>query len=84
MTETVDPHIPLSLLISRLEKHRDEMLKTRAELPAWAWKRRAQLTGAVTAYQCEINAALQLAATCQPIIGKRSSLKAWEEPRRKS
>lgn len=65
---TVDAHIPISVLISRLEKYRDAVRGARESLPWYAWRDYNLLLGAEQAYTVEINAALELAASTQPFF----------------
>lgn len=52
--------VPISSLISRLEKHRDEMQRQVNLQPWWNLKRRWIFGGATAAYQYEIDALLEL------------------------
>lgn len=67
--KTVDPLVPISLMISRMEKHQAEFREIVAKLPWWRFKRRAMACMAIAVYDQEIDALLALAGSCQPIIG---------------
>lgn len=58
--EAQDTVLPVSSIVSRLEKHRDEMLRQIKLQPWWNLKRRWILGGAAAAYQYEINAVLEV------------------------
>lgn len=66
----VDPVVPISKVISRMEKHYDELVDASARTSWWQFKRRWVFAGACAAYRNEINALLSLGASCQPVIGK--------------
>lgn len=67
MTEAVDHHLPVSLIVSRLERHRDEMLRELAATPWWRWRRRLILKGGAGAYSYEIEQVLEISGSWQPI-----------------
>ena len=69
MIETVDPLVPISVMVSRMEKHQAEFRVVLARLPWWHFKRRAMASMAIAVYDQEIDALLALAGSCQPIIG---------------
>ena len=54
MEAPVDHVLPVSVILSRLEKHRDEIAKSRAATPRWRFIRRQRLLGAQAAYAYEI------------------------------
>lgn len=66
----VDPVVPIARIISRMEKHYDELRLAASLTPWWQFKRRWIYYGACAAYQNEMNALLSLSASCQPVIGK--------------
>jgi hypothetical protein len=57
MDETM---IPLSVLASRFEKHRDEMRRELRLVPWWRWRRRRYLEAAAGVYEYELNELLRL------------------------
>lgn len=71
MTEAVDHLIPVSLIISRLEKHRDEMQSKALETRWWQWRRRTLLLGAAGAYSYEIEQILGITGSWQPIWDRK-------------
>lgn len=65
--------LPVSLILSRLEKHRDEIAKSREATPLWRFVRRQRLLGAEAAYTYEIEQLLEKSSSWQPFwreIGK--------------
>lgn len=56
-TETL---LPLSVLVSRLEKHRDEMLAEVKRTPWWNLRRKWIARGSASAYEYELRVALEL------------------------
>ena len=65
--------LPVSLILSRLEKHRDEIAKSREATPRWRFVRRQRLLGAEAAYTYEIEQLLEKSSSWQPFwreIGK--------------
>lgn len=66
MADIVDHHIPVSVIISRLEKHRDELLAQVSATPRWRWRRRLILQGAASAYSYEIEQTLGITGSWQP------------------
>ena len=68
--ETVDHHIPVSLIVSRLEKHRDEIMRTIEATPWWRRRRLAMLWGAWGAYAYEIEQVTGITGGWQPIWRK--------------
>lgn len=82
MTEVHDHHMPVSVVLSRLEKHLEEMRRRMADTPRWRWRRRLILSGACAAYRYEIDELLRITASWQPIWpGERPSGR-FEEPTR--
>lgn len=66
MTEAVDHHIPVSVIVSRLEKHRDEMRRAISLTPWWQWRRRLILKGVLAAYCYELEQTLGITGSWQP------------------
>lgn len=60
MTDIPDPAVPLSVLLSRIDKHIEAVREARAQLRWWEVGKRLILRGALSAYQLERDAALQL------------------------
>jgi hypothetical protein len=54
-----DPVIPLSLMVSRFEKHRDYYLGKLKRTPWWAWKRRQAFAASAAVYEFEIEHAMR-------------------------
>ena len=65
MTEPQDHQIPASLLLSRLEKHHEEMQHSLDATPKWRFLRRQRLMGAIGAYAYEIEQLLNITAKNQ-------------------
>ena len=65
--QAVDPVIPVSVLVSRLEGHRKELRDHLASLPWWRFQARQRLLGAIATYQVEIDAVLELGGKSQPV-----------------
>lgn len=70
MTPAVDPLIPVSITIRRLERCRDEIIRAAAQLHFWEWRKRFLMLGAISAYQIEIDELLEIGGKCQPIWEK--------------
>lgn len=66
MEAPVDHLIPVSVILSRLEKHRDEIERSREKTPRWRFIRRQRLLGAQTAYAYEIEQLLEKSSGWQP------------------
>jgi hypothetical protein len=73
--ECVDCVVPVSVLISRWEKHRDSTREALAKIPWYRPRRRLMLAAAAAVYEYEINTLLELAASTQPIIGSAARMK---------
>lgn len=71
--EAADHLIPVSVLHSRLEKHREELKAERDALPFWQWRRRIKLDGAIGAYAYEIEQLLEHSSKWQPFWGYLSA-----------
>ena len=67
--ECVDPVVPISRAIKRMEAHYDQLHMSLMLTPWWYYKRRWILSGACATYRNEIDALLTLSASCQPVIG---------------
>lgn len=68
--ETVDHQIPVSVIVSRLEKHRDEIMREIDRTPWWRRRRLAMLWGAWGAYAYEIEQVTEISAGWQPFWRK--------------
>ena len=66
MEAPVDHVLPVSVILSRLEKHRDEIAKSREATPRWRFIRRQRLLGAQAAYAYEIEQLLEKSSSWQP------------------
>lgn len=64
--DVVDHHIPVSVIVSRLEKHRDEIMREIDRTPWWRRKRLAMLWGAWGAYAYEIEQVTEISSSWQP------------------
>ena len=72
-TKIYDHQIPVSVILSRLEKHRDEVSQAYEKTSGWRILRRQRLRGAKAAYQYEIEQLLEISSNWQPFwksIGK--------------
>ncbi len=63
--QTDDQKISVDIILSRLEKHRDETFKAYEKTPKWRWKRRQRLLGAYGAYLYEIERLLEITSAAQ-------------------
>jgi len=73
MEAPIDHVLPVSVILSRLEKHRDEIEKSRETTPRWRFIQRQRLLGAQAAYAYEIEQLLEKSSGWQPFwknIGK--------------
>ncbi len=73
METPLDHVIPVSVILTRLENHRDEIARTHARTPRWRFVRRQRLLGAQAAYAYEIEQLLEISSGWQPFwqdIGK--------------
>ena len=61
-----DHLIPVSVILSRLEKHRDEITRALEATPRWRIIRRQRLLGAKASYQYEIEQLLEISSSWQP------------------
>jgi len=66
MQAPLDHVVPVSVILSRLENHRDEIGRTYARTPHWRFIRRQRLLGAQAAYAYEIEQLLEISSGWQP------------------
>lgn len=64
--ETQSHAVPVSVLLSRLEKHRDEIDAAYQKTGWWQIVKRQRLKGAKAAYDYEIEQLLEITARWQP------------------
>lgn len=74
--DTVDPVIPISVMIRKYEKIVDQTRDSLNKAAWWEFKRRWALAAIISAYEFEINTLLQLAATTQPILRDLKRIKS--------
>ncbi len=67
--ECVDPVVPISSVIRRLEREYEVISAAMATASWWQFKRRWIYAGACAMLLEEIDALLTLSASCQPVIG---------------
>jgi hypothetical protein len=80
MTEVHDHRIPASFILSRLEKHLEDMRRELADTPRWRWRRRLILAGGCAAYRYEIEELLRITASWQPIWPMQGIPGGFESP----
>jgi hypothetical protein len=67
VTETRDPLIPASVVLTRLEGHLERMRSELEVTPRWRVRRRLILAGACSAYRYEIEELLRITGSWQPV-----------------
>lgn len=60
--------IPVHSLVGRLEKQIEALRTARKAYRWWQWRKRLMMAGAIAALTLEVRAALELAATAQPVL----------------
>ncbi len=66
----MEPMIPLSVLVSRFEKHQEQFREHYQNLKWYQWKKKAMIAGMVCIYDHEISMALDLASKTIPKTAK--------------
>lgn len=82
MIEIQDQHIPVTVILNRLENHLEEMRRELACTPRWRFARRMTLTGICGAYQYEIDELLRITGSWQPVWTSRPANVHVESPTR--
>ncbi len=65
-TRYLDHVVPSSLILSRLEKHLEQLRRDLDQTPWWRMRRRLILMGGCAAYRYEIEELLRMTASSQP------------------